>query len=76
MLTPSLIKMPSITLPSGSANDYACGVYNGNKNFSCSPYGSLGNIDGHLNGGSSGWGPAVLGAVIGVVGSVSSALLT
>lgn len=45
MLAPKLLKLPRAVVPNGSAKDYACGSYEGHKDFSCKPYGDKGNID-------------------------------
>lgn len=66
MTRPSMLMIPKVSVPVDSARDYACGSYNGNKNFSCQPYGSKGNIDAPKKD-NSGW---VIGLVTTVVGGV------
>jgi len=75
MTKPTLLLLPKVNVPQGSANDYACGSYNGNKNFSCKPYGSLGNIDSGSS--SDGWGSAIVSGIVGsIIGSVVGAIIT
>lgn len=74
MTKPTMLLIPKATVPLGSANDYACGSYEGNTNFSCSPYGNKGNIDVNSSSGSGAWGPSIIGAIVnGIISVVISA---
>lgn len=64
---PSIFKVPSATGQKGFGGTEACSLYNGSRNFSCSPYGS--NCVDMTYSPSCGWGLGItaVGSVAAVV---------
>ena len=67
MTKPTLVLLPKVNVPAGSANDYACGYYNGYTDFSCHPYGSQGNIDSGRSSSIRDWTIALVSTIVGAV---------